>query len=76
MGAVEPPSKLLSVKFSVSGALFVFMGCAIHWFSKTQRSVSMSSSEAEFFAAMMAAKDGVHIRDVLSDLGLVVTTPN
>ena len=64
-----------AVKFSVSGALFVFMGCAIHWFSKTQRSVSMSSSEAEFFAAMMAAKDGVHIRDVLSDLGLLVSGP-
>ena len=35
----------------------------------------MSSSEAEFFAAMMAAKDGVHIRDVLSDLGLLASGP-
>jgi hypothetical protein len=40
------------VKFSISGAIFVFMGCAIHWFSKTQRSVSLSSTEDEFFAAM------------------------
>ena len=45
------------------------MGCAIHWFAKTQRSVSLSSTEAEFFAAMMAARDGLHMRDVLSDLG-------
>ena len=35
----------------------------------------MSSSEAELFAAMMAAKDGVHIRDVSSDLGLLGSGP-
>ena len=46
----------------------MFMGCLIHWFSKTQRSVSLSSTEAEFFAAMMAARDGMHLRDVLTDL--------
>ena len=28
----------------------------------------MSSTEAEFFAAMMAARDGIHLRDVLTDL--------
>ena len=35
----------------------------------------MSSSEAELFAAMMAAKDGVHIRDVSFDLGLLGSGP-
>ena len=64
------------VKFSISGAIFVFMGCAIHWFSKTQRSVSLSSTEAEFFAAMMAARDCVQIREVLIDLGLLTPGPS
>jgi len=63
------------VKFSISGAIFVFMGCPIHWFSKTQRSVSLSSTEAEFFAAMMAARDGMHLRDVIADLGLLIPGP-
>ena len=64
-----------AVKFSVSGAIFVLYGCPIHWFAKTQRSVSMSSTEAEFFAAMMAARDGIHLRDVLSDLGYISPGP-
>ena len=64
------------VKFSISGAIFVFMGCAIHRFSKTQRSVSLSSTEAEFFAAMMAARDCIQIREVLLDLGLLAPGPS
>ena len=35
----------------------------------------MSSTEAEFFAAMMAARDGIHLRDVLSDLGYISPGP-
>ena len=64
-----------AVKFSISGAIFTFMGCPVHWFAKTQRSVSMSSTEAEFFAAMMAARDGVHLRDLLADLSLLASEP-
>jgi hypothetical protein len=41
------------VKFSVSGAFFIFMNCPVAWFARTQRSVSLSSTEAEFFAAMV-----------------------
>ena len=57
-----------AVKFSVSGALLTYASCPVHWFAKTQRSVSLSSTEAEYFAAMMIARDGCHLRDVLSDL--------
>ena len=63
------------MKFSISGAIFTLMGCPVHWFAKTQRSVSMSSTEAEFFAAMMAARDGVHLRDLLADLNLLASEP-
>ena len=45
--------------FSASGAYFLFMGCPFHWFSKVQRSVSLSSAESECFGAMLAAKDAL-----------------
>jgi hypothetical protein len=59
-----------AVKYSVSGAVFEVMGCAVHWYSKVQRSVSMSSTEAEWFAAMMAAREGMYLRDLLTELGV------
>ena len=59
-----------AVKFSVSGAVFELMGCAVHWFAKTQRSVSLSSTEAEWFAAMVAAREGMYFRDLLTELGV------
>ena len=62
-------------RFSVSGAAFEFMGTLVHWFSKTQRSVSMSSTEAEYFAACVAARDVLFLRDLLADMGYVQTSP-
>ena len=49
--------------FSCSGAMYFFHGCLFHWFSKMQHSVSLSSAEAEFFGAMLAAKDLLFLRD-------------
>jgi hypothetical protein len=62
--------------FSCSGAFFLYHGCPIHWFSKMQRSVSLSSAEAEFFGAMLAAKELVFIRDLLVDLGIALLGPS
>ena len=62
-------------KFSCSGALFFMFGCPFHWFAKTQRSVTLSSAEAEFFGAMMAARDLLWVRDLLVDLGFVFDGP-
>ena len=53
--------------FSSSGAMFFYRGCLFAWFSKTQRSVSLSSAEAEYFGAMLAAKDAAFYRDLLAD---------
>ena len=64
-----------AVKYSVSGAVFELMGCAVHWFSKTQRSVSLSSTEAEWFAAMVAAREGMYFRDLLTELGIPLVGP-
>ena len=62
-------------RFSISGAAFEFMGTLVHWFSKTQRSVSMSSTEAEYFAACVATREILFFRDLLADLGYMQTSP-
>lgn len=56
-------------RFSVSGGVIEYMGCPIQWFSKMQRSVSMSSTEAEYFAACLAVKEVVYFRELLVDFG-------
>ena len=38
-----------------------------------QKSVSLSSAEAEYFGAMMAARDVVFLRDLLVDLGIILS---
>lgn len=62
-----------STKFSVSGGIIDYMGSPVHWFSRSQRSVSMSSRESEFFAASLVVKEVMFFRELLSDLEL---TPN
>ena len=62
-------------KFSCSGAYYLFMGCPFHWFSKTQRSVTLSSAEAEYFGCMLALKDTLWVRQVLLDLQLLQPGP-
>ena len=59
-----------AAKFSCSGALFFFHGCLFDWFSKMQKSVSLSSAEAEYFGAMMAARVVLFIRDLVLEFGM------
>jgi hypothetical protein len=56
--------------------MIFFHGCLFHWFSKMQKSVSLSSAEAEYFGAMMAARDVIFIRDILIDLGITLDGPS
>jgi hypothetical protein len=65
-----------AVKFSCSGSMFFLHGCLIQWFSKLQRSVSLSSAEAEFFGAMLCARELTFIRDLLVDLGFALSAPS
>jgi len=62
-------------RFSVSGCLIFYHGCLFHWFSKAQKSVSLSSAEAEYFGGMLTARDLLWLRDLLLDLGIVLGTP-
>jgi hypothetical protein len=57
---------------SVSGALFFLYGCVFAWFSKSQRSVALSSAESEIFGLCLSLKEGLFYRDLLFDLGVIV----
>ena len=59
-----------SADFSVSGCIIYYRKCAIAWFSKTQKSISLSSAEAEYHGASLAAIEGLWVRDLLADFGL------
>ena len=62
-------------KFSCSGALFFYHGCLLFWFSKVQRSVTLSSAEAEYFGAMLAARELMFLRDLAVEFALVLAGP-
>lgn len=64
-----------ATRFSVSGGIIEFMGCPVHWLSRSQRSVSMSSTEAEYFAACVVAREVVYFRELLVDLGYTQSGP-
>ena len=65
-----------ATRFSVSGCLIFYHGCLFHWFSKMQKSVSLSSAEAEYFGAMMAARDLIFARDLLVELAIPLKSPS
>ena len=54
---------------STTGYVFVLGGAAVAYKSKTQTVTATSSTEAEFIAAVLAAKTAKYLRAVLSDLG-------
>lgn len=64
-----------AAKFSVSGGIISYLGCPIYWMSRMQRSVSMSATEAEYFATCMVAREVVYFRELLCDLGVEQVGP-
>jgi hypothetical protein len=60
---------------SVSGYLIYFMGCLVAWRSRSQKSVTLSSTEAEYVACSEAATEIVFIRNLLEFLGLKIEYP-
>jgi hypothetical protein len=53
---------------SRSGYVFFLFGCAVHWMSKRQSTVTLSSTEAEFLALTEAIKEAVWMRQLLEEL--------
>jgi hypothetical protein len=64
----------LATRRSITGHVFTLAGGAIAYKSKLQATVSTSSTEAEFIAAVHAAKIAKHLRFVLEELGYAQTT--
>ena len=58
---------------STSGYVYTLAGAAIAWRSKKQTTVALSSTEAEYVAAALAAKEGVWIKSILEELKLFNT---
>jgi len=54
---------------STSGFCFKYGTGLISWYSKKQPTVALSSAEAEYIAATEAAKEGMWLRVLLSELG-------
>lgn len=59
---------------SYSGYCFKYGGAAISWESKKQKSVALSSCEAEYMALTHAAKEAIHLKQLANDSGLNMKT--
>ena len=51
-----------------SGCCFNIVSGVVSWFSRKQKSVALSSIEAEYMAASMAACEGMWLRKLLAGL--------
>ncbi|TGZ52773.1 Retrovirus-related Pol polyprotein from transposon TNT 1-94 [Temnothorax longispinosus] len=55
---------------SFTGYAFLLGGAAISWKSQKQRTVALSSTEAEYVSMTEAFKEGLYLRSLLTELGL------
>jgi len=60
---------------SITGWAFCYAGAAIAYKSKLQTVIATSSTEAEFVAAVHAAKAARYLRSILKDLGFAQEQP-
>ena len=65
----------LKTRRSVSGLVIYYAGAAVAWKSRLQPTVSTSSTEAEFLAAVQCAKMVIYMRSVLKELGALKEGP-
>jgi hypothetical protein len=56
---------------SQTGYVYILNGGAVSWCSSKQRVVAYSTCEAEYIAASEAAKEGVWMKQFMTDLGVV-----
>lgn len=53
---------------SYTGHAFCFAGATVSWESRKQRTVAMSSTEAEYMALSESAKEAIHLRRFLTEI--------
>jgi Reverse transcriptase (RNA-dependent DNA polymerase) len=62
-------------RISVYGYLIYFCGALIAWKSKSGRSVTLSSTEAEYYATSEVAKEIIFAKQVIESMGLRLSYP-
>lgn len=60
---------------SVTGYVFLLNGSPISWASKRQSTIALSTTEAEYYAAVHASREAVWLRRLLEDLGYPQSEP-
>ena len=60
---------------SISGYVIYFCGCAVAWKSHGQKSVSLSSTEAEYKAILEVVTDVLFVKMLLEFFGFEVKLP-
>ena len=55
---------------STSGYVMTYSGGAVSWQSRLQKTVALSTMEAEYMAAVEARKELIWMRDFLIELGM------
>ena len=63
----------MSRRRSISGLCLCFAGAPVVYRARFQPSISQSSTEAEFIAAVEAGKLALYLRSILNDLGIEQT---
>lgn len=58
-------------RLSYTGFVFKLANGAVTWESRKQRSVALSSTEAEYMALTEAAKETIYLRNLLKDFGFL-----
>ena len=59
----------------MSGYIITVNGCVISWRSRGQKSVTLSSSEAEYIAASETVTEMLYIKQILEGMGEKVNLP-
>jgi len=58
-----------SSRRSTTGILFRYNGAPILWRSKLQKTIALSTAEAEYYAASIGAVEAIYLRSLLTNMG-------
>ena len=61
-------------RISTSGYVFILSGAPISWFSGKQRTVSLSTANAEYIALSEAARESLFLKQMFSKIGVQIGT--
>jgi hypothetical protein len=65
----------LDTRRSHTGYILILNGGAVSWKSTKQKSVSLSTSEVEWYEASEASKEIVYLYSILNDVGFEQVSP-